>query len=203
MLPEVEGWETAARAQFIFDGQDSPTVPTRGVLVKARLTRFLSTPDRSPERIDPAQFPDPESYGQGEVTMSAFAPLRDGDRVFVVAGLGSSFGAVPTFNTFSLGGPLRLGAYSHDELRGGNYLLAAAGLLKRAGRLPDVLGGNIFAGGWFETGSAFGAWNDIGWKGSASIGVLLESQVGPIFAGGSLGFDGRTRLYVAIGPAFR
>lgn len=203
VLPEVEGWEAAARAQFTFDGQDRPTVPTRGAFLKARLTRFLSTPDRSPEKVDPAQFPDPEAYGQGEVTMSAFAPLRDGDRVFVVAGLGSSFGAIPTFNTFTLGGPLRLGAYSHDELRGGNYALAAGGLLKRAGRLPEVLGGNVFAGGWFEVGSTFSAWDDIGWKGSASIGMLFESQVGPIFAGGSLGFDGRTRLYVAIGPVFR
>lgn len=203
VLPEVEGWEGAARAQFTFDGQDSPTVPTRGAFVRARLTRFLSTPDRSPEKVDPALFPDPESFGQGEATLSAFAPLRGGDRAFGVLAFGSSFGARPTFNTFSLGGPLRLGAYSHDELRGANYMLAAGGLLKRTGRLPDVLGGHTFVGGWFEAGSAFNDWGAIGWKGSASIGMLLESQIGPIFAGGSLGFDGRTRLYVAIGPVFR
>jgi NTE family protein len=71
------------------------------------------------------------------------------------------------------------------------------------GRLPDVLGGNIFVGGWFEQGSVFETWDDAGYRSSISLGAVLETLIGPVFTGASLDFDGRFRLYIGVGPLLR
>jgi len=111
-------------------------------------------------------------------------------------------GDTPLLNRFSLGGPLRLGALSSDELTGGNYLLFDGGYLRKVTRLPDVIGGNVYVGSWIETGSAWNEWDDKDWHTNVSAGIIVESLIGPIFAGGSFG-KGDGRFFVAIGPLFR
>jgi NTE family protein len=118
-------------------------------------------------------------------------------------GAGTSFGDTPLFNTFALGGPFLLGAFNNYELVGANYLFGAVGYLKGVGRLPDVLGGNMFLGGWFEQGTTFNHWEDAEYRSSVSFGAIAETLIGPIFGGASFDFDGRFRLYVALGPLFR
>jgi NTE family protein len=125
------------------------------------------------------------------------------DRWFVRYGAGTSFGERPLVNDFPLGGPLRLGAFYADELRAPNYVLATGGYLKQVGRLPDILGGNVFVGGWFEQGSAFDRWSEATYESSTSVGAVLETLIGPVFTGASVDFEGRYRLYVSIGPLFR
>ena len=66
-----------------------------------------------------------------------------------------------------------------------------------------MLGGNIYVGGWLEAGSAFQRWSTANWHSNVSAGVILETLLGTVFAGGSVGFDGHRRLYVSIGPLFR
>jgi NTE family protein len=98
---------------------------------------------------------------------------------------------------------VRLGAFNNDELRAPNYFLATAGYLNQVGRLPDVLGGNIFLGGWFEQGTAFDRWEEADYHSSTSVGAILETLIGPVFTGASIDFTGRFRLYVGIGPLMR
>ena len=147
--------------------------------------------------------PNPQDFWQGELTGSWFKTVLGRDRLFTRAGGGTSFGEQPLFNTFSLGGPLRMGAFNNNELRGTNYLFAAGGYLKNVGRMPDVIGGNIYAGSWLEAGSAFRTWDTAAWHGDVAAGLILETLVGPVFLGGAVGFDGHGRFYVGIGPVFR
>ncbi len=200
--PEVKGSEQLARLAFTYDGQDSPTVPYKGVLVRSRLTQYFATPDVLVGTA-PVQVVNPDRLTQFEGGLSVFRPAGGRNRLFVQAAGGSSFGNEPLFNKFTLGGPLRLSAYGNEAFRGSNYLLFTGGYLKHSGRMPDVLGGNIFIGGWIEGGTAFDAWDAAKWKGDAAFGILLESLLGPIFAGGAIGFDGKARFYVAIGPLFK
>jgi NTE family protein len=201
-LPEVSGQEQFARLQFTYDGQNSPLVPSGGSLIRARVYQYFAMPNVS-STTPGAQYSNPDRVTQGEAALSYFHKVHVADRVFVQTSGGTSFGEIPLLNGFSLGGPLRMSAYTNDALRGANYVLATGGYLKRTGRLPDVLGGNIYLGGWIEGGSAFDRWNDAEWKGDVAAGVVMESLLGPIFAGVSVGFDGKSRFYVAIGPIFR
>ena len=98
---------------------------------------------------------------------------------------------------------MHLGAYSVGEIRGDHYAIATAGLLRELGRMPDFLGGPIFAGAWVENGDAFDDWDDATLRTQVSGGLILETLVGPVILAGSAGFDGRWRTYIGIGRLFR
>ena len=83
-------------------------------------------------------------------------------------------------------------------------MVGVVGLLHEWFRLPDVLGGNTYFGGWLEQGSAFNGWNDAEYKASLSTGVIMETLFGPAFVGYSQSLtDGGGRFYIAIGPFLR
>jgi NTE family protein len=110
--------------------------------------------------------------------------------------------ALPTYE-FSLGTPFRLGAYAAGELRGPHYYIATGGYLRRVARLPDFLGGPVFAGAWLENGDAFDEWQQAGWRTNGGVGIVMDTLVGPVVLAGSWSFDGRWRTYVGIGRVFR
>jgi NTE family protein len=202
-LPEVEGTQKFGRLRLAWDGQTSPLVPTHGLHQTAELRYYFGAPEAvglSPGvTVESVQ-----EFWQAEVTGSWFTRARNRkDRLFFKYGLGSSFGEDPLINDFALGGPLLLGAFNNDELTGSNYVLGTVGYLVGVGRLPDVLGQNIFLGAFFEQGSAFDEWDDATYRSSVTVGAILETLLGPIFGGLSADFDGRFRAYVAIGPIFR
>lgn len=202
-LPDVDGAEQYAHLDFAVDTQTSPLVPTRGFRLRSTLRQYFEAPTAS-SALDGVEFESPQSFTSGEVRTSWFRRVRGGgDRLFIIGEAGSSFGESPLVNDFSLGGPLRLGSFNNDQLRGDNYLLFGGGYLRGFGRMPDVLGGSIFLGAWVEGGSVFDDWDDQDWKSDITGGAILETLLGPVFIGGSIGFQGGGRFYVSLGPFFR
>ena len=202
-LPEVDGTESFAHLDFYIDTQTSPLVPTRGLRLRSALRRFFEAPTAI--GLPPGVTVDsPQDFTQAEVRASWFTRVRDRtDRLFLIGEGGTSFGAHPLVDDFALGGPLRLGSFNNDQLRGDNYMLFGAGYLRGIGRMPDVLGGSIFLGAWVEAGSAFNDWDVRDWKSDITGGAILETLLGPVFLGGSVGFQGGGRFYVALGPLFQ
>jgi hypothetical protein len=86
---------------------------------------------------------------------------------------------VPTgryyFVQFTLGGPLRLGAYGVDQFRGDRIGYAGAGWLRRIGTLPAVLGGNLFLGGWYEAGGYSLAAQQTTWRQNGTVAFVAET----------------------------
>ena len=202
-LPEVEGGEGSARLQFIYDAQTSPIVPTRGLYVRSTLRHYFDMADVIATPVDgEALAIHPEKVTQGEVNGTWFRRAVGEDRIFLGFGGGTSFGERPLYNDFALGGILRLGAFSNDQLRGSDYTYVNAGYLRRVSRLSDVIGGNIYLGGWLESGSAWNDWDEKDWHNNVTGGLIIESLIGPIFAGLSADVN-RLRYYVAIGPLFK
>ena len=131
-----------------------------------------------------------------------FWSVRDRGRLFLLAGGGTSFGGHPLpTDQFSLGTPFHLGALDSGEIRGDHYYLLTGGYLHRLGRLPDFMGGPIFAGAWLENGDAFDS-GAATLRTNISAGVILDTLVGPVILAGSAGFDGRWRTYVGVGRIF-
>jgi NTE family protein len=199
-LPELSGLETRFRAAWRHDGQDSVVVPSSGVHAVAEIVHVFKSPAL------PATFPTTrsnEGLTQAQILSSTFWSLRQRDRVFVVAGGGTSFGNQPLPTAqFPLGGPLRLGAHDIGEFRGNNYALLTSGYLRGIGRLPDFIGGPVYVGGWLENGSAFDDLDSARWRTNATIAAVLDTLIGPAILGGSFGFDGHWRYYVGIGRIF-
>jgi len=201
-LPEGEGGEKASRLQVTFDGQTSPIVPSRGLFMRGLLRHFDDTPDVVSEDPEQPVVDNPERFTQGEVVGSWFHRARGEDRFFVGGGAGTSFGETTVMNSFRLGGLLHLGAFNADQISGSNYVNLNLGYLKQVGRMPDVVGGNIYIGSWLETGSAWDKWHEKDWRNNVTVGAILESLLGPIFLGGSFN-SGHARFYVVVGPLFR
>jgi NTE family protein len=134
---------------------------------------------------------------------TSFHSVGSGNRLFAVWGLGTSFDKSPlAVNQFLLGQPFRLGAFDLGELKGDHYYLGTVGYLYELGRLPDFLGGPIFAGGWLENGDAFDDWKKATFRTQAGVGLMADTLIGPVLLGGTVGFDGRWATYIAIGRLF-
>ncbi|MCL4812204.1 MAG: patatin-like phospholipase family protein [Vicinamibacteraceae bacterium] len=199
-LPDLDGFERVFNAQFVYDGQTSPLVPTRGIHTRLTYRYYF---DAATATL-PGEDRPPEKFSQVEATATWFRRARGGeDRVFVHSAGGSSFGRYPQVNRFTLGGPFRLGGSYNERFSGANYVLATGGYLKSVGRLPEILGAGLFIGGWLENGTAFDRWSDQDWQTDFTVGFIGESIFGPLFAGTSLSLDGGWRFYVSLSPLFR
>jgi NTE family protein len=200
ILPTIDGAQTELRAMWRYDGQDSPVVPTSGRRAEVTLRHFLESPDL-PD--NPRSDRTNDDLTQAEVVASSiWSSSNRRHRAFLALGAGSSFTSNPLpTDQFPLGLPFRLGAFDIGERRGDNYYVISGGYLREVGRLPDFLGGPVFAAGWLEHGSAFDA-RDIDPSTHMTLGLIAETAIGPALAGMSFGFDGQRRFYFAVGRLF-
>ena len=194
-LPIAHGTTGEIRARYVWDGQDSPSVPSRGTRVVAMLSRVLQSPGL-PQHLD-----------QLDIQTSSFVPLGPKTSLFIGASGGTSFhGAAGPFQVFALGGPFRLGAYLPDEFLGNHYAYSSFGFRRELYRLPQLDGRKIYWGGWYEAGTAFGTVaGDAGpvvIRGSFNLGIISDTILGPIAVAGSVSPTGQSRINFSIGRLF-
>ena len=194
-LPIISGSTGEFRARYVWDGQDSPSVPSRGTRVIATVSRVL----QSPGLMHP--------IGQAELQTSSFIPVGAKTSLFLLASAGTTFrGNAGPFQVFALGGPFRLGAYLPQQFLGNHYAYSALGFRREFFRLPQLVGGKIYWGGWYEAGSAFGvAGSDPGpvvVRGTFNLGLIADTIVGPIALAGSVSPTGQSRVNFSIGRIF-
>jgi len=188
ILPEFAGLERRSHILLRHDSQTSPFAPSKGLLAVVEYSYW----DRNPIREG--------SFGQLDARSSVFHAVGRGDRIFAHFSAGTSFGThVPVPYKFALGGLYRLSGYENDQFRGDNYLLAGAGYLRRLGRLPDLLGGPIYATLAIDVGSAFDTWDAARGRASLGGGIAMDTLIGPVSAQISFDKDGGSRFYFLMG----
>lgn len=194
-LPIVHGSTGEFRARFVWDGQDSPSVPSRGTRVVAAAWRVLQSPGL------------PEPITQLDVQTSSFFAVGNKTSLFTDLSGGTSFGgSAGPFQLFTLGGPFRLGAYLPDQFLGNHYAYASFGFRRELYRMPQLVGKKIYWGGWYEAGSAFGT-SAVGpgpvvVRGTFNLGLIADTIVGPIALAGSVSPTGQSRVNFSIGRLF-
>src|SRR5579862_2044183 len=186
-LPIVHGTTGEIRARYVWDGQDSPSVPSRGTRVVAMLSRVLQSPGL-PQHLD-----------QLDIQTSSFAPLGPKTSLFIGASGGTSFhGAAGPFQVFALGGPFRLGAYLPDEFLGNHYAYTSLGFRRELYKLPQLVGRRVYWGGWYEAGTAFGTLSGepgpLVVRGTFNIGIIADTILGPVAVAGSVSPTGQSRV---------
>ena len=200
-LPELRGRETGAELLWRLDTQDSPVVPSTGVLSQIRLSRVFDGPDLAIQE-QPVEYA--ASLTQLSAGANGFWSAGPRNRLFLAGSLGTSFEGHPLpTSEFELGGPFRLGAFDPGEVRGNHLYTVSGGYLRQIARLPDFMGGPVFLGGWLENGDAFDDWSKATWRTHGSVGLAMDTLVGPVLLAGSWSFDGRWRIYLGIGRLFR
>lgn len=190
-LPSVSGSTGQFRARYVYDGEDSPTVPSRGVRIVGNLSRVLQSPGLA------------HPINQLEIETSTFLPTGAKTSLFFNASGGTSFSSTAgPFQVFALGGPFRLGAYLPQEFPGNHYGYASLGFRRELYRLPQLVGKKVYWGGWYEAGSAFNRPSSVVVRGTFNVGVIAETIVGPVALAGSVSPTGQSRVNFSIGRLF-
>ncbi len=194
-LPIVHGSTGELRARYVWDSQDSPSVPSTGTRVVATLSRVM----QSPGLLHP--------IGQLNLQTSSFVPVSAKTSLFVLAAGGTTFrGNAGPLQVFALGGPFRLGAYLPDEFLGNHYAYSSLGFRRELYRLPQIVGDRIYWGAWYEAGTAFGAAGHdpgpVAVRGTFNLGVIADTFVGPIALAGSVSPSGQSRVNFTLGRLF-
>jgi len=194
-LPIVSGSTGELRERYVWDGQDSPSVPRTGTRLVITASRVLQSPGLA------------HPIGQLEVQTSSFLPVGPKTSLFFNISGGTTFrGSAGPFQVFSLGGPFRLGAYLPYEFVGNNYAYSSVGFHRELYRLPQLAGGKIYWAGWYEAGTAFGTTTSnpgpIVVRGTFNLGLIADTIVGPVALAGSVSPTGQSRVNFSIGRLF-
>ena len=197
-LPELSGNKVTAQLHWVLDTQDSPVLPSKGTRALARLTHTIDAPEIP-------DFPRTnKDLTQLEIYSSTFHTLSPRNRVFAVFAGGTSFDGHPLpTDQFTLGYPYLLDAYGVGERRGDHYAVLTLGAARRVTRLPDFIGGPVFASLWFQNGSAFDTHENADINSQLGVGIVADTLVGPVLIGSSFGFDGSFRVLFGVGRIFR
>ena len=194
-LPIVHGSTGEFRARYVWDGQDSPSVPSTGTRLVATLSRVLQSPGL------------PHPIGQVEVQTSNFLRITPQTSIFFAASGGTTFrGEAGPFQVFALGGPFRLGAYLPDQFLGNHYAYSSLGFRRELYSLPQLIGKKVYWGGWNEAGTAFGTPTadpgPVVVRGTFNLGVIADTIIGPIALAGSVSPTGQSRVNFSMGRLF-
>jgi NTE family protein len=190
-LPAVSGSTGEFRARYVWDGQDSPAIPSRGVRIVANLSRVLQSPGLA------------HPVGQFDLQTSTFISTGPKTSLFFVASGGTTFrGDAGPFQQFSLGGAFHLGAYLPQEFIGDHYAYSSLGFRRELYRLPQLVGGRIYWGGWYEAGSAFNDASPVVVRGTVNLGLIADTFIGPIALATSVSPTGQSRVNFSIGRLF-
>jgi NTE family protein len=109
---------------------------------------------------------------------------------------------MPAYESFTLGGPLRLSGYRVNQFAGREYAFGRLMYYNRMFPLPDILGSGVYVGGSLEAGrmaERFDGSPSTGtlWSGSVFLGA--DTFAGPAYLGFGLGQAGHWSVYMLLG----
>jgi NTE family protein len=193
LLTNVSGRQGFTRLRYVLDHTDDPTLPRQGYLVQSRFEFYDANPGAT------------EHFPLAELRTGVFHRIRKTNSLFLIASGGSTFGYQGTgIPMFSLGGPQRLAAYGVNELLSNQYFLAQAGYIRRLKELTPLLGNNVYLVSDYEIGKSYSPVNqsDSRLPNDFNAAVLVQSFIGPVVFGGSVGDRGHHKFYFQLGRLF-
>lgn len=180
-----------ARVQYQYIGVDDPIVPRSGTNI---YTSFGYT-DAAPHAGS--------GFPIAQLRFSTFKRVSKPGSVFFSAQGGTTFGHNDTgLPPFSLGGGFRLGAYSANEIITNQFFLFQGGYIHQIGKINPLIGGNIYAIGFYEIAKPYGGLTPTALPQDVNGGVIVDTLLGPLFLGGAAGNSGNHKFYFSIGHLF-
>ena len=190
VLPNLNEISAGMRARLFVDQLDSAFYPRSGY--RAAASAYAADEsfgsDRNYTRLE-GQLTGAKSWGEHTFSVTASGGT-DLDT------------EMPAYESFTLGGPLRLSGYRIDEFAGRNMAFGRLMYYKRAVHLPELLGSGVYIGASLEAGqiskldSGTSPQGTI-WSGSVFLGA--GTFLGPLYFGIGAGEAGRWNLYLLLG----
>jgi NTE family protein len=121
----------------------------------------------------------------------------------LVASGGTDFGTnMPAYETFALGGPLRLSGFRLNQFSGRDYAFGRLMYYNRIFPLPEILGKGVFAGASAEVGTIRNRADGLPSPGtlySGSLFIGADTAAGPAYLGAGFGNNGAFSVYLLLG----
>jgi NTE family protein len=191
-LPLESGRTGYTRARYAYLGTNSGTVPTAGWMLYAQARYWDAYPNAG------------TSFPSAEVRVMDFVPVSEKSTIYAGASGGTTLwknpGGLPLY---SLGGSLRLPAYNQNELLTNQYFLFQAGYEYKLGALPALIGGKVLLMGGVDVAKAYYLPNKPDLPLDGWAGLVVNTFLGPMLIGGSVGDSGHRKFFVQFGkPLF-
>jgi NTE family protein len=189
-LPEINETTAGPRALLFIDQLDHAWFPRDGyrAIGSAYWANKDFGSDLNYERFE----------GQAGVAKSRGAHTLN----FFVQGGTDNHSDMPAYETFTLGGPLRLSGYRINEFSGRRYGFGRLMYYNRTLPLPDLLGSGVYVGGSLEAGQMHSRFDGLPFGGtiySGSVFLAADTFAGPAYFGFGMGEAGRYSLYLLLG----
>jgi NTE family protein len=188
-LPEGSENTSGIRARLFVDQTDHAWWPTNGVAGTASAYAALTS-------LGSAQ-----SYQRLEGTVRAAHSWGEHTIQVGIAG-GTDLGSdMPAYESFTLGGPLRLSGYRINQFAGREFAFGRLMYYKRIFPLPDLLGSGVYAGASAEVGRISSRFDNLPSPGTLYSGSLFlgaDTFVGPLFLGVGAA-SGSWSIYMLLG----
>ncbi len=195
VLPSLKETSAGVRARLFADQLDNPWFPRRGYRIAGSTyvaDKALGS-DRNYKRLE----------GETSAAMSWGAHTFN----LSLAGGTDLHSGTPAYETFQLGGPLRLSGYRINEFSGQRMGFGRVMYYNRVLPLPSILGSGIYVGGSLEAGAVHGRPDgrtdglqvSSGTIVSGSVFLAADTFAGPAFFGLGAGEAGRWSLYLLLG----
>jgi NTE family protein len=189
LLPNVSGRTGVTGAVYALDLLDNPVVPRNGIALLAN------------GGWHDANAAAKGAFPSGELTLEAFRKVSNPGSIYAIGAGGTTFGYENVgFPLFALGGPPRLAAYGVNEFLTNKYLYGRLGYLHRLTYLPPFLGNAIYVDGHVEAANTY--LPHAGVPGDVVAGFIMETILGPILIGGSVGESGHQKWFFQLGRIF-
>jgi NTE family protein len=190
ILPSVTELTAGGRLFLVLDALDHPWFPQGGY--NAIVTYYGATKDLG----SALNYQRLEARGN-------FATSWGANSVNLLAMGGTDFGTnMPAYESFALGGPLRLSGFRLNQFSGREYWFGRAMYYRRIIALPDILGSGVYAGASAEVGDIRSRADGLGSPGTQYSGSLFlgaDTSAGPAFLGAGFGNNGAFSVYLLLG----
>jgi NTE family protein len=190
VLPDVKETTAGLRALLFVDQFDNAWFPRSGfrLVAKAYAADEAVGSDRTYQRLD-GLLTAVKTWGAHTVN-------------FAINGGTDLHSDMPAYESFTLGGPLRLSGYRIDQFSGKSFAFSRLMYYNRAIPLPDLLGSGLFLGGSLEAGRMQGRSDGLPFAGtiwSGSVFLAASTFAGPAYFGFGVGEAGHYSLYLLLG----
>ena len=116
---------------------------------------------------------------------------------------GTDFGTgMPAYESFTLGGPLRLSGFRLNQFAGREYAFGRAMYYNRVLTMPDLLGSGVYVGASAEVGRITDRYDGLPSPGtlySGSVFLGADTFAGPGYLGAGFGNDGSFSVFLLLG----
>ncbi len=193
-LPNITERQAVATVRYRYYGVDNIELPRQGFNADLSVNHYQSQAGST-------------AFSQAELRATYFQRISEPGSLIFSANGGTSF-KTPSdellLHSFSLGGPLRLGAYGQNELLAGQYYLLQAGYEHKLLSFSPLLGEGLYGLALLEAGKVYQPLNVVGNPApiDGSLALVARTSLGPIFIGTSFGSDGHRKWWFGLGRVF-